>query len=241
MMAQAGSRCGSWVVSTPETALRSAGDLVDVGCCRTPEGDASPERIGRCRTTPHSAGIPDGAPRLAELRLRGVRRAARQRRGRRRARSPTRACSRSRRRPRGRGAMRARTAGTATGSGRSRRPCATRREGPSPRSSPAATWQVRRSQSGSRYGTGSRSRPVSLVSAGSGSTGSHLGRRSSARREIGPKSRFFGPIPAEMGGNWPKKEPQAGPSPTAKSLETSETQGWRAPGSHPGGRRFESG
>jgi hypothetical protein len=33
MMAQAGSRCGSWIVSTPETALRSAGDLVDVGCC----------------------------------------------------------------------------------------------------------------------------------------------------------------------------------------------------------------
>jgi hypothetical protein len=109
--------------------------------------------------------------------------------------------SRSRRRPRGRGAMRARTAGTATGSGRSRRPCATRREGRSPRSSPAATRQVGRSQSGSRYGTGSRSRPVPLVSAGSGSTGSHLGRRSSARREIGPKSRFFGPIPAEMGGN----------------------------------------
>jgi hypothetical protein len=33
MMAQAGSRCGSWIVSTPETALRSAGDLIDVGCC----------------------------------------------------------------------------------------------------------------------------------------------------------------------------------------------------------------
>jgi hypothetical protein len=120
------------------------GGLVDVGCCRAPEGDASTERIGRCRATPHSAEIPDGAARLAELRLRAVRRAARQRRGRRRARSPTRACSRSRRRPRGRGAMRARTAGTATGSGRSRRPCATRREGRSPRSSPAATRQVRR-------------------------------------------------------------------------------------------------
>jgi hypothetical protein len=36
--------------------------------------------------------------------------------------------------------------GTATGSGRSRRPCATRREGRSPRSSPAATRQVRRSR-----------------------------------------------------------------------------------------------
>ena len=67
-------------------------------------------RIGRCQATPYSAEIRDGAARLAELRLRAVRRAARQRRGRRRARSPTRACPRSRRRTRGRGAMRARTA-----------------------------------------------------------------------------------------------------------------------------------
>lgn len=101
MMAQTGSRCGSWIVSTPETALRLARDPVDVGCCRAPEGDASTERIGRCRATPHSAEIPDGAARPDELRPRAVRRAARQRRGRRRARSPTRACSRSRRRPRG--------------------------------------------------------------------------------------------------------------------------------------------
>jgi len=44
MMAQAGSRCGSWIVSTPETALSSAGE-VDVGSCRAPEGEASTERI----------------------------------------------------------------------------------------------------------------------------------------------------------------------------------------------------
>ena len=105
-----GFKVPPWIVSTPETALRSTGDLVDVGCCRAPDGDASTERIGRCRATPHTAEIRDGAARLAELRLRAVRRAARQRRGRRRARSPTRACSRSRRRLRGRGAMRARTA-----------------------------------------------------------------------------------------------------------------------------------
>jgi uncharacterized protein DUF4365 len=84
-MAQAGSRCGSWIVSTPETALRSAGDLADVGCCRALEGDASTVRIGRCRATPHPAEIPDGAARLAELRLRAVRGAVCQRRGRRRA------------------------------------------------------------------------------------------------------------------------------------------------------------
>jgi hypothetical protein len=34
--------------------------------------------------------------------------------------------------------------------------------------------------------------------------------------EIGPKTRFFGPIPAEMGANWRKCEPQAGPPPPRK-------------------------
>jgi hypothetical protein len=150
-MAQAGSRCGTRIASTQETALRSAGAWSTSAAAEHRRVTPRPSELPGGRATPHSAEISDGAARLAELRLRAVRRAARQRRGRRRARSPTRACSRSRRRPRGRGAMRARTAGTATGSGRSRRPCATRREGRSPRSSPAATRQVRRSRNRIRY------------------------------------------------------------------------------------------
>jgi hypothetical protein len=150
-MAQAGSRCGSWIVSTPETALRSAGDLVDVGCCRAPEGDASTERIARWSSHAPLGGDP------------------RRRSSSRRA---TTACCASRSTPTAGSSARTITdpgvleeqasatrargyasemASTATGSGRSRRPRATRRKGRSPRSSPAATRQVRRSRKRIRY------------------------------------------------------------------------------------------
>jgi hypothetical protein len=66
-IAQAGSRRGSSIVSTPETALRSAGDPVAVGCCRARERDASTERIGRCRATPHSADIVTAVSRNDEV------------------------------------------------------------------------------------------------------------------------------------------------------------------------------
>src|SRR5215211_4982029 len=59
-------------------------------------------------------------------------------------------------------------------------------------------------------------------------------------REIGPKTRSFGPISAEMSGNRPKMRAADRPHVAVKAPQTSQIQSWRAPGSHPGGRGFES-
>ena len=56
-------------------------------------------------------------------------------------------------------------------------------------------------------------RPVGLVTARFVETGAKSGRPRLGWTEIGPKRCFFGPIPAEMGGNWPKRGRQAGPPP----------------------------
>jgi hypothetical protein len=56
---------------------------------------------------------------------------------------------------------------------------------------------------------------------------------------VGPKTRFFGPIPAEMGGNWRKARATDRVSAAAKPLQTSKLRA-SEPGSHPAGRRFEA-
>jgi hypothetical protein len=48
-------------------------------------------------------------------------------------------------------------------------------------------------------------------------------------REIGPKTAFFGPIPAEMGRNGPEMRASSRASTAGKTLQISQTQGQRAP------------
>ncbi len=86
-----------------------------------------------------------------------------------------------------------------------------------------------------------RRRPVELVTARFVETEAKSGRPRVGWTEIGPKRCFFGPIPAEMAGNWPKTRASGRASTAAKPQQTSQTQDQRTPGSHPGGRRFESG
>jgi len=43
--------------------------------------------------------------------------------------------------------------------------------------------------------------------------------------EIGPKTAFFGPIPAEMGANWPKARASSLAFAAAETLEISQIQG----------------
>jgi hypothetical protein len=150
-MAQAGSRCGPWIVSAPETALRSAGDLVDVGCCRAPEVTPRPSESAGVEPRPTRRRSPtaqlvspshDCVLCVAQHANGGVVGAHDHRPGRARGAGVSHAgaglCERGRRVPRrgpdGRGA-RARPGG----------------RGRSPRSSPAATRQVRRSRNRIRY------------------------------------------------------------------------------------------
>src|SRR5688572_22565030 len=64
-------------------------------------------------------------------------------------------------------------------------------------------------------------RPVQLVTA------QIRGDRDGDRAKTG----FFGPIPAKMGGNWPKTPGREPSCDRRETQQTSETQAWRAPGS----------